>query len=69
METSIVIGLCGAFGLGSVVTAGVNYWFTVKKEKDNRRFEERKEAYIGFLDAMNNSEIEKTEEAAINVGH
>lgn len=69
MEVNTIIGLLGAFDLGSVATSIVNYWFSAKKEKDERKFQEKKEAYIGFLDAMNKSEIERTDEAAINVGH
>jgi hypothetical protein len=69
MDTNTLIGLVGAFGLGSVVTAGVTHWLNIQEEKKSRRFEERKETYIGFFDALHKSEIEQTHIASLNVGY
>jgi hypothetical protein len=69
MDTNSIIGLVGALGIGGMITAFVTYWCTIKKEYQARNFSEKKETYIGFLDAMHKSELEGTPEAALNVGY
>ncbi|MBY0407174.1 MAG: hypothetical protein K2Q01_05735 [Rickettsiales bacterium] len=51
-ELNSVIGLLGAFGLGSVFANLVSHWATSDKDKKTLRFNEKKEAYIGFLHAL-----------------
>lgn len=63
------ISLLTAFGLGSIVTAFVQAWFTKKSYLENRNFQEKKEAYVGFLKAAYRQEVEKTQESALFVGH
>ena len=46
-----IINLLTVFGLGSVVTALVQVWFSNKRDFTNRRFSELKESYIGLLEA------------------
>ena len=63
------VSIVGAIGIGSSLTVLIQ-WILAKSDRTrNRRFEERKEAYVGLWVAMHRSEIEKTEEAALNVGH
>ncbi len=61
--------LISAFGLGAIVTALVQAWLSIRAEISKRNFQEMKECYVGFLDAMYKSEIEQTKEAALNVGY
>jgi hypothetical protein len=63
------ISLLTAFGLGSIVTAFIQAWLTKKSYLENRNFQEKKEAYVGFLKAAHRSEIDKTEESALFLGH
>src|ERR1700733_11195618 len=58
-----------AFGLGAIVTALVQAWFSNRAYIAKRDFEEKKESYIGFLDALHRSEVKGTPEAAHEVGH
>tara|TARA_R110002072_G_scaffold289730_3_gene456911 strand:+ start:486 stop:866 length:381 start_codon:yes stop_codon:yes gene_type:complete len=69
----MIITFISAAGLGgiigSVVTSFFQAWLSRKAVLDERRFREKKEAYVNFLNAMYKSEIEGSPEAAKNVGH
>lgn len=58
-----------AFGLGAIVSAVVQAWLSHRAYVRQRNFEEKKESYTGFLDALRQSEVEKTPAAALLVGH
>jgi hypothetical protein len=60
-------GLGGA--VGAVVTTLLSSWLTRRNALDERRFREKKEAYLNLLQAIHRSEIEATTEAAKTVGH
>lgn len=64
-----IIQFISAFGLGAIATALIQAWLTRQADIAKRNFLERKECYIGLLDALHKSEVEKTEAAALNVGH
>ncbi len=65
----LFLALITAFGLGSIVTAFVQARLTKKSYLENRNFQEKKEAYVGYLKDLHRQEIEKTEESALFVGH
>ena|ERR1700722_2970254 len=64
-----IIQFLSAFGLGAIVTALVQAWLSNVAYISKRNFQEKRESYIGFLDAMFQSEVEKTEKSSLNVGH
>lgn len=64
-----IIQFLSAFGLGAIVTACVQAWLSRAAEISKRNFQEKKECYVGFLDALHQSEVERTPESALNVGH
>jgi hypothetical protein len=64
-----IIQFLSAFGLGALVTAIVQAWLARRAEMSKRTFHEKKESYIGFLDAVHKSDTQNTEEAALYVGH
>ena len=64
-----IIQFLSAFGLGAVVAAFVQAWLSNRAYISKRNFDEKKESYIGFLDALHQSEVERTEKSALNVGH
>ena len=64
-----LIQFLSAFGLGAIVVAFVQAWFSHRAYISKRNFEEKKESYIGFLDALHQSEVERTEKSSLNVGH
>jgi hypothetical protein len=60
-----ILAFISAFGLGAIVQTYISQRADTKK----RNFQEKKESYFGFLEAMHRSEIERSEEAALYVGH
>jgi hypothetical protein len=64
-----IVQFISAFGLGAIFTALVQAWLSQRADAAKRNFQEKKESYIGFLNAMHRSEIERNEEAALHVGH
>ena len=63
------LGFLGAFGLGSVITALVQSWLSTRTQERDRSFRERKEAYIGLLEAYHQAAIEGTDEASKNFAY
>ena len=63
------IQFLSAFGLGAIVAAFVQAWLSNRAYNSKRNFDEKKECYVGFLDALYQSEVERTEKSALNVGH
>ncbi|HEY8697677.1 MAG TPA: hypothetical protein VIM02_08670 [Rhizomicrobium sp.] len=51
------------------MTTVVQAWLARKSEIANRDFQEKKEAYVGFLEALHRSEVEQTGEASKRAGH
>ncbi|MBS7789145.1 hypothetical protein KTR66_04015 [Roseococcus sp. SDR] len=59
-----LIPLLTAFGLGSIVTTLVQAWLSQRSKKDELRFQEKKAAYVGLLEAYHRAAVEGTDEAA-----
>lgn len=55
--------------VGAVVTTLLSSWLMRRNALDERRFREKKDAYVNLLKAINNSQIERISEAAELVGH
>ena len=64
-----VLQFVSAFGLGALASALVQYWLSRRATLADRAFVEKKEAYIGLLEAIHRSEVEKTDAAALLAGH
>lgn len=62
-----VAGLGGV--IGSLVTTLLQAWILKNSAMTARNFQEKKEAYVCFLEALHRSQIEKTPEAAERAGH
>ncbi len=71
MDYVQIISAAGIGGgiIGSLLTVVVQAWLSNKHHLADRSFQEKKEAYVGFLEAMHRSEIERSEESALHVGH
>jgi hypothetical protein len=55
--------------IGSLLTTLLQAWFAHRSNLAIRNFQEKKEAYIGFLEALHHSEVERTREASLRAGH
>ena len=54
---------------GVLITTLLQAYLSNKSALSNRNFQEKKEAYVGFLEALHRSEIERTTEASARAGH
>ena len=68
-----IVQLISAAGIGGIVgsllTTLVQAWISSHAALADRRFQEKKEAYIGFLEALATSEIEPTPGNSLRAGH
>jgi hypothetical protein len=63
------IQFISAFGFGAVVTAIIQAWLTRRIEVSKRDFQEKKECYVGLLEAYHRAAIEKSDEASKNFAY
>ncbi|MFC7334605.1 hypothetical protein [Rhodocista pekingensis] len=72
-EMGSLISILSAAGVGGIVggivTSFLQSWLSRRAALDERRFREKKEAYVNLLNALHRSEVERTPEAALYVGH
>lgn len=65
-----ILSAAGVGGVvGSLVTTLVQALFSNRAATRARDFQEKKEAYIGFLEALHRSDVEQTREASMRAGH
>jgi hypothetical protein len=64
-----IVPFLTAFGLGATVTAIIQAWLAKRAENSKRSFQERKECYVGLLEAYHRAAVEKTDEAAKNFAY
>jgi hypothetical protein len=55
--------------IGSLITTLLQAWLSYRATMSGRIFQEKKEAYIGFLEALHRSDVEQTREASMRAGH
>ena len=60
-------GVGGIFG--SLVTTLLQAFFGHRAQVSARNFQEKKEAYVGFLEALHRSDVERTRETSMHAGH
>lgn len=65
-----ILSAAGIGGIvGSLITAFVQAYFAGRSATRTRNFQEKKEAYIGFLEALHRSDVERTRETSMHAGH
>jgi hypothetical protein len=64
------LALLTAFGVGSIVTAIIQFWLSARATEKQRMYDERKEAYVGLLHSWKEYESkEPSDEGAFEIGH
>jgi hypothetical protein len=64
------LALLSAFGVGSLVTAVAQWFFNGRLAKQERRYAERKEAYVGLFESLRNQEqLSFADGTDLDVGH
>lgn len=61
MDYSLIIPFLTAFGLGSIVTAIIQSWLQTRWKTSERNFAEKKEAYVGLLEAYHKAAVEPSD--------
>ncbi len=70
MDYIQILSAAGIGGIiGSLLTTLVQAWITNKQHLNNRSFQEKKEVYAGFLDAILKSDVKNTDETASLLAH
>jgi hypothetical protein len=65
-----ILSAAGVGGvIGSLITTLVQALLASRAANRTRNFQEKKEAYIGFLEALHRSDVERTRETSMNAGH
>lgn len=69
MNFDSVVSLLIAFGLGSIISVLVQAWITKLRDRKHESFQERRDAYMGLLEAYHQAAVEGTEVAAKNFAY
>jgi hypothetical protein len=59
-----LLPLLGGLGIGSLFTSIFNHFVTRKATKDDRWYQERREAYLGLLKALHQAAVQPSEESS-----
>lgn len=63
------VQLISAAGLGAIITTIIQSWLANRIATTQRNFEEKKEAYVGLLQAYHEAAVENTDKAAKNFAY
>ena len=55
--------------MGSIVSAAIQWWLESLRQANRLRFEERKEGYVGLLEAYHRVARENSPESRLNFGY
>jgi len=69
MDLQLIISLIAAAGLGSIFTTCIQECLISRRDSENRKFEEKKEAFIGLLKAYHSSAVDPSEKNAKEFGY
>ncbi|MGO8737719.1 hypothetical protein [Rhodoblastus sp.] len=73
MTVESIIPFLSAAGIGGIIggvlTSFLQSWLSRRATFDERKFREKKAAYVSLLHALHKSEVDQTPEAAKLVGH
>jgi len=64
-----IIEFLSVFGLGAIVAALIQAWLHHKSYISKQNFQEKKEAFVGLLEAYHRAAVENTDEAAKNFAY
>ncbi|WP_027708315.1 hypothetical protein [Zooshikella ganghwensis] len=61
MEINTILGVLAGLGVGSLLNTLVSYITSQKSKQKDRRYEEKKTAYIGLLTALHDAAVAPSE--------
>ena len=69
MEFTYLVHLLTAFGLGSIITVIMQFWLQSRAKISERSFSERKEVYVGLLEAYHEAAVNPSEKMSKNFAY
>ncbi|EHL32313.1 hypothetical protein [Legionella drancourtii] len=64
METNTILALLGGMGVGSLINNMITHYTNQKSKQKERRYEEKKAAYIGLLTSLHDAALNPSEKTA-----
>ncbi|WP_319413243.1 hypothetical protein [uncultured Cohaesibacter sp.] len=64
-----IISLVGAFGVGAIVSTFAQSWLNDRAAKRKLAFQEKKEAFVGLLEAYQKAAVEPSDKASKNFAY
>ncbi|MBT0723099.1 hypothetical protein HH682_01315 [Rosenbergiella sp. S61] len=64
MDYNIILGVIGGLGIGTMLNSAITSLLNKKTKKDERLYEEKRNAYLGLLSSIHKSAISPSEEAS-----
>lgn len=64
MEISVITALIGGLGIGTLLNSFFNAYNDKKKQQSNRLYEEKRNAYIGLLEALHDAAVNPSNAAS-----
>jgi len=64
IDLQLIISLIAAAGLGSIFTTFIQGRLISRRDNEKRKFEEKKEAYVGLLRSFHDAAVERSDKAS-----
>lgn len=63
-----ILPLLGGLGIGSLLKSAIDHWIVRKAAASDRLYQEKREAYLGLLEALHRAAVRASDENAKNFG-
>ncbi|MGK4472985.1 hypothetical protein [Aeromonas molluscorum] len=64
MDYTLISGIVGGLGIGTLINTVYSDWRTRSAKRTDRQYEEKRNAYLGLLDALHNAAVEPSDAAS-----
>ena len=64
MEINTILAVFGGLGVGSLITSLVTHYTNQKAKQKERRYEEKKDAYLGLLNSLHDAAVNPSDKAS-----
>ena len=63
-----LLPLLGGLGLGSLLKSVIDHFYSRRAAKNDRLYQEKREAYIGLLEAIRNAAVQPSDQHSMDYG-
>lgn len=64
MDYTLISGIVGGLGFGTLINTAYSDWRTRAAKRTDRLYEEKRNAYLGLLDALHKAAVEPSDAAS-----